>query len=379
MPTMLYQTHARVHLGNIRKNIEGIRKAIGPDCKMLIAVKGNAYGHGSVEVALMAERSGFVDWLGISTVPEAIDLRKAGLRLPILKISPVFPEEMSAAVDNSVTVAVCERGNIQALQSVCVPKRMHARVHLKVDTGMGRMGVTPEEAPGLAEFIEKQCPNVYLEGVFTHLPVSDDQTKDAYTKDQVARFLGIVAEIEKTLGRSVDIVHCSNSGGVLGHREGRLSMVRPGIMIYGYYPDEKTPRTIPLYPGLSMYTRISFLKKVKQGMGIGYGHTWTAPEDTWIGTIQAGYADGFNRRFSNRGRVLVNGCSYPVVGRVCMDQSMINLGPELHAKVGDEVVLIGRSGGEEITAYEWAKMLDTITYEVTAQINARVERFYDDF
>ncbi len=150
-------------------------------------------------------------------------------------------------------------------------------------------------------------------------------------------------------------------------------------MIYGYYPDDTTPRTIPLYPGISFLTRISFVKFVKQGTSVGYGRTWVAPEDTWIATIPVGYADGFNRLFSNTGRVLVNGKSHPIVGRVCMDQSMVNLGPATDVKVGDEVVLIGRSGDQEITTDEWAKALKTITYEITCQINSRVERFYDAF
>lgn len=374
---MLYQTHAQVHLGNIRKNIEGIRKAVGPDRKILIAVKANGYGHGAVEVSHMAERTGVADWLGVATVPEGMELRRAGIQLPILKFSPTFPEEMAAAVEHGITLAACEKPNVEALQEICAAKGLKARVHLKVDTGMGRVGVPAEDASALALFIERHCPDVVLEGVFTHLPVSDEKAQDAYTGEQIALFKKTVAEITAALGRALDLVHCSNSGAVLGHEEGWLSMVRPGVMIYGYYPDATTPRTIPLFPGISFLTRLSFLKKVKAGTTIGYGRTWTAPEDTWIGTIPAGYADGFNRLFSNRGRVLVNGRSYPVVGRVCMDQCMINLGPETDAAVGDEVVLIGRSGNQEITTDEWAKVLGTITYEVTCQINARVERTHD--
>lgn len=376
---MLYQTHARVHLGNIRKNIEGIRKAVGQDRKVLIAVKANGYGHGAVQVSLMAEHTGLVDWLGVATVPEGLELRKAGIRLPILKFSPAFPEEMLAAVENGITLAVGERANIEALQMVCRARGLKARVHLKVDTGMGRVGVSIEEAAGLAAFIEKECPDIHLEGVFTHLPVSDELQQMPYTKKQVDLFKKAVAGIVEALGRTPALIHCSNSGAVLGHEEGWLSMVRPGIMIYGYYPDESTPRTIPLFPGISFLTRISFLKRVKKGTSIGYGRTWVAPEDTWIATIPAGYADGFNRLFSNCGRVLVNGRAYPIVGRVCMDQSMFNLGPETDVKVGDEVVLIGRSGDLEITTYEWAKALKTITYEVTCQINARVERVHDAY
>jgi alanine racemase len=359
---MLYQTHARIHLDNIRFNIEGIRKAIGTQRKILIAVKANGYGHGAVEVSRMAERIG-VDWLGISTVPEGIEIRKAGVRLPILKFSPAFPEEMDAAVQYGLALTVCERSNIDALEVVCRERELKTVVHLKVDTGMGRIGISPEEAPA-------------LQGVFTHFPVSDE-ADPVYTQGQIARFKAVVDAIQAALGRKVELVHASNSGAVLGHPPAWLDMVRPGIMIYGFYPDEGTPRTIPLKPGLSFLTRISFLKKVKAGASIGYGRTWIAPEDTWIATIPAGYADGFNRLFSNRGRVLVNGRSYPIVGRVCMDQSMVNLGPETDAKVGDEVVLIGKSGNEEITCYEWAQKLGTITYEVTCQINSRVERVYD--
>jgi alanine racemase len=372
---MLYQTHARIHLDNIRFNIEGIRKAIGTQRKILIAVKANGYGHGAVEVSRMAERIG-VDWLGISTVPEGIEIRKAGVRLPILKFSPAFPEEMDAAVQYGLALTVCERSNIDALEVVCRERELKTVVHLKVDTGMGRIGISPEEAPALAAYIENNCPHLHLQGVFTHFPVSDE-ADPVYTQGQIARFKAVVDAIQAALGRKVELVHASNSGAVLGHPPAWLDMVRPGIMIYGFYPDEGTPRTIPLKPGLSFLTRISFLKKVKAGASIGYGRTWIAPEDTWIATIPAGYADGFNRLFSNRGRVLVNGRSYPIVGRVCMDQSMVNLGPETDAKVGDEVVLIGKSGNEEITCYEWAQKLGTITYEVTCQINSRVERVYD--
>jgi len=374
---MLHQTIAKIHLNNIRYNIEGIRKAIGPERKLLIAVKANGYGHGAVAVSRMAEKIG-VDWLGVATVPEGIQLREAGIRLPILKFSPVFPEEMEAAIKNKLTLTVCEKQNIFTLEKICATLGMSVDVHLKVDTGMGRIGVSIEEAEHLAYFIESECPYLHLDGIFTHLPVSDDGDP-GYTQDQINRFKKIVELVNKRIGRKLNLAHCSNSGAVLGHPSAWLDMVRPGIMIYGFYPGDDTPRTIPLKPGLSLITRVSFLKKVIKGTTIGYGRTWTAPEDTWIATIPIGYADGFNRLFSNMGRVLINGKSFPIVGRVCMDQSMVNLGPETDIQVGDEVVLIGKSGQEEITVDEWAMKLGTITYEVTCQINARVERVYESF
>jgi len=371
---MLYQTHVVIHLDHIQANLSAIRSAIGPGRKLLLAVKANAYGHGAVAVARMAQGAG-VDWLGVATVPEGLELRRAGITLPILKFSPAFPEEMAAALEGTLTLAVCDPANAAALEAACAARGVHAEVHLVIDTGMARIGVQPLHAPGLAGFLADHCPHLRIQGVFTHLPVSD-AADPTYTAAQVLRFRAAVEAVQERLGRPLDLVHCANSGAVLGHPEAWMDLVRPGIMAYGFYPDPGTPRTLPLLPGLSFLTRVSFLKKVTAGTRVGYGLTWSAPEDTWIATIPVGYADGFNRLFSNRGRVLVAGRSYPVVGRVCMDQTMINLGPETEVRVGDEVVLIGRSGAEEISAEEWARVLGTITYEVTCQISGRVERVY---
>jgi alanine racemase len=373
---MLYQTHARIHLDHIRFNIDGIRQAVGAARQILIAVKANAYGHGAVEVSRMAAEVG-VDWLGVATVPEGLQLRDAGIRVPILKFSPAFPEEMDAAVRNGLVLTVCARENVDALEAVCRAADLTSVVHLKVDTGMGRLGVIPADAPALAVHIATECPHLCLDGVYTHLPMSDGADR-SYTAGQTARFKTTVDAIHAALGRRTTAVHAANSGAVLGHEPAWLDIVRPGIMVYGFYPGEDTPRTIPLKPGMSVFTRVAFVKRVAAGTSIGYGHTWSASEDTWIATIPAGYADGFNRLFSNRGRVLINGRSYPVVGRVCMDQSMVNLGPRTDVTVGDDVVLMGRSGVEEISGDEWARTLGTITYEVTCQIGSRVMRVYED-
>lgn len=371
---MLYQTHLVIHLDHIRANLLAIRAAIGPVRKLLIAVKANAYGHGAVAVARLAEGAG-VDWLGVATVPEGLQLRAAGIGLPILKLSPAFPEEMDAAVAGAITLTICDRANALALEAVCAARDTPTQVHLGIDTGMARIGVLPQDAPAMAGFLAEACPHLRIQGAFTHLPVSD-AADPTYTQAQILRFRSAVAAVEAALGRKLDLVHCANSGAVLGHPEGHMDLVRPGIMIYGCYPDPGTPRSIPLLPGLSFLTRVSFLKKVPAGTRVGYGLTWSAPEATWIATLPVGYADGFNRLFSNRGRVLVRGRSCPVVGRVCMDQTMVDLGPETPVQVGDEVVLIGRSGEAEITVDEWAEALGTISYEVTCQINGRVERVY---
>lgn len=372
---MLYQTYLQIHLGNIRDNIQEIQKKVGQSRQVMLALKANAYGHGAVELAQMAERIG-IDWLGVATVPEGIALREAGIKANILKFGPVFQDAIEAAMENDITLTVADRENAQTLQAIAAELGKHAKIHMKVDTGMGRIGVSVEDAPGLAAFIDRDCPDLDLEGIYTHLPVSDI-ADPSYTKEQIERFKDLIETIEAGLGKTIAWKHCANSGAVLGHEYAWFNMVRPGIMIYGYYPDKGTPHSIPLKPGLSFYSSVIFVKKVKAGTPIGYGQTWTAPQDTWIATIPAGYADGFNRLFSNRGRVLINGHSYPIVGRVCMDQSMVDLGPETDVRVEDTVVLIGKSGDEEITCDEWADKLGTITYEVTSQINPRVIRYYD--
>ncbi|MCL4807880.1 MAG: alanine racemase [Thermoanaerobaculia bacterium] len=374
--SLLYATHARVHLGNIRDNLRAIRAAVGPERKVLVAVKANGYGHGAVAVSRMIEATASADWLGVATVPEGLELRAAGLSLPILKLGPTFPWEMRAAVEADLTLAVCSQEEADAAADAAREAGRTASLHLKVDTGMGRVGASPEAAPALALHVSA-LPGVELKGLFTHLPVSD-AADASYTREQVLRFRAIAEWVQEAAGKRL-LVHCANSGAVLGHEPAWLDMVRPGIMVYGFRPDPETPATIPLKPGMSLLSRVSFVKRVAAGTTIGYGRTWIAPRDTFVATIPAGYADGFNRLFSNRGRVLVGGKSFPVVGRVCMDQTMVDLGPETDVAVGDEVVLMGRSGELEISCEEWAEKLGTITYEVTCQVNARVARVNDPY
>ena len=371
---MLYQTYVQISSGNIKSNLKLIRQIVGEQRKILIAVKANAYGHGIVQVARLAEISG-IDWLGIATVPEGIKIRNGGINLPILKFSPPFPEEMPACIQYKLSPTVCEYENIKVLQKICDSMHKVIDVHLKVDTGMGRIGAKISDAPVLAKFIETECPNLSLGGIFTHLPSSSEIDK-TYTDHQILSFKVVVNNIQEIIGRKVEIAHCSNSAGVLGYESSLMDMVRPGIIAYGLYPSYDIPRDVPLKPALSFFSRVSFIKQVEAGASIGYDRSWIAPCKTMIATISVGYADGFNRLFSNRGRVLIHGHSFPIVGKVCMDQSMINLGHHTDIQVGDEVVLIGRSGAEEITCEDWAQVLDTIPYEITSQINSRVERIY---
>ncbi|NLM17928.1 MAG: alanine racemase [Candidatus Riflebacteria bacterium] len=371
---MLYQTHVEVHLDHIRENIQNIREKIGPDCKLLIPLKANAYGHGAVRVGRMAERNG-ADYFGVATVPEGIELREAGITKPIMLFTPIFLEEIEAALIHDFDLPVFTQGRADLIQEVAEKLGRKVRVHMNFETGMGRVGTSEEDIKPLVSHILNKCPNLMLIGAMTHLPASDEANR-AFTERQIDKFKKLIAEVESEFSFKFKLKHAANSAGILAYPEAYMDMVRAGIMTYGFYPSNEVPQTVPLKFGMSFKTRLSFIKRIKAGTSIGYNRTWVAPEDVWIGTFPAGYADGFSRLFSNMGRVLVNGKSYPIVGRICMDQAMCNLGTDCNAKLGDEVVLIGSSGNEEITAYEWGEKLTSITYEVTSRIHSRVPRIY---
>ena len=372
-----YSTRAQVSLAAIRWNLAGVRARVGPDRLVLMAVKANAYGHGAVPVSRMLERTGAADWLGVATVPEGMELRAAGVTLPILKLSPVFAEEAADAVAADLRLTVADARDVGILRRAARAAGRPAVVHLKVDTGMGRVGVPPEGAAGLGRAVADAAPDLRLEGVFTHLPASDSPDQDAFTSEQLARFARCVAGIQAELGRRVELVHAANSGGVLAHEASWLSMVRPGIMTYGYRPDPSTPATVPLTPALRWTSRVSFVKQVAAGTAIGYGRTWVAARDTWIGTVPIGYGDGFSRALSSRGRFIVGGTAYPVVGRVCMDQTMFDVGPQPSVRVGDQVTVLGTDGEASYWADDMAADLGTIPYEITCRIDRRVTRSYD--
>lgn len=370
---MTYPTTARTLLGNIEHNLRGIRARVG-DRLVLAAVKANAYGHGAAAVSQMIERTGAADWLGVATVEEGLQLRDAGVSLPILKFSPTRDvDDVTRALLAGITLSVVDEASIaQVAAAADALDLSDVAVHLKVDTGMRRVGAEPADAPALAASIAGH-PRLRLQGVFSHLPISDSPAGDDFTRHQTRLFADTMTAIEAVAG-PVELKHLANSGGVLGHPETWFDLVRPGIMIYGSLPDPLAQRTVDLRPGLEFTTRVSFVKPVAAGETIGYGRTFAAPADTWIATIPAGYGDGYSRLLSNRGRVLIGGVSYPIAGRVCMDQTMIDLGPEPVAAVGDEAVLIGRRGDAEITAENVAELMGTIPYEVTCLITQRVTR-----
>lgn len=364
---VLYATHAVIDLGAIRHNVRGVRDRVG-ERAVLVAVKADGYGHGAVEVSRFLESEGLADWLGVATVPEGIALRRAGVGLPILKLSHAAPGEVDAALGAGITLTVVDAGSIDHVAHRAVPG---TAVHLVLDTGMRRIGAEPEQAVELARRID--AAGLDLQGIMTHLPISDAPEGEDFTRGQLARFRRAVADVVTARG-PVRLVHSSNSGAVLGHDLTGMTMVRPGVMAYGYYPDPRAERSVVLRPAMELRSRVSFLKPISSGETVGYGRTWTAPHDTWIATVPVGYGDGYSRLLSNRGLMSIDGHAYRVVGRVCMDQTMLDLGPDRpRVRVGDEVVVMGEASlGVEQTA----AAMGTIPYEVTCLITPRVTRRY---
>ncbi len=367
-PTLLV-----TRLDHIRGNLEAIRERVGGR-SVLAAVKADAYGHGAVPVARMIEQARAADWLGVANVTEGVELRMAGIRMPILKLSVARGDEVAVAVAANLALCVVDADSVAEAAAAAAGQGVVIEVHLKVDTGMRRIGCPPEQAPELAGLIDA-VPELRLGGLMSHLPISDSPAGEEFTRAQIELFRETVERVTAARG-PVPLVHLANSGGVLGHPDSWFDLVRPGVMVYGAYPDPQAPRTVQLRPGLEWRSRVTFVKQVAAGETVGYGRTWTAPADTWIATVPVGYGDGYSRLLSNRGRMLIGGNSYPIAGRVCMDQTMVDLGQQTGVAVGDEVVLIGRSGAEEITTAEIAELMGTIPYEVTCLITRRVARAF---
>jgi len=370
-------TRAIIHLENIKHNLDCIKKLTGGNRKICVAVKADAYGHGAVEVSRKALNWG-VDFLAVATVPEAIILREAKITAPIILFSIAADQEIGQIVNYELSPFVADENYAQQIQSMAKALNKTINVHIKIDTGMGRIGVSPEESPALAEAIETMS-NINLEGVCTHFPVSDSPDHDDidFTKEQINKFTQAVEAI-KSKGIDPGIRHAANSGAIIAHPDAHLDMVRPGICLYGYYPDQRMDKTTADFkPVMELVSQIAFLKKVKKGTTISYGRTWIAPVDTWIGSIPAGYADGYNRLLSSKGKVRIIGRTYPVSGRVCMDQFMVDLGPETDVQIAEDVVLFGPGSGS-MDASDIGEITGTIPYEVTCNINKRVPRDYID-
>jgi alanine racemase len=364
-------TRAVIRLDNLRHNIHAVKRHVGGSVPLCMAVKADAYGHGAISVAREALKAG-VTALGVATVDEGLELRGAGISAPVFLFSLPAENEIEALVEAGLIPFCAGRDFIILCSKQAQKQGRTLEVHLKVDTGMGRIGCTPEEAPELSGLIAS-LPGLTLGGICTHFPVSDSSDPE-YTLGQV-RVLKRVIERVREAGVDPGIVHAANSGAIVDKPETYFDMVRPGIILYGYYPSHSQQRPIDVRPVMELLTQIGFLKRVPKGTSVSYGRTYTTNAETWIATLPLGYADGYNRRLSNRSQVLINGRRYPLAGRVCMDQVMVDLGPVTDLEVGRDVVMFGADpGGPD--AEEIADLLDTIPYEITCLITKRVPRVY---
>ncbi|MBN1944162.1 MAG: alanine racemase [Bradymonadales bacterium] len=367
-------TRAIVDLGAIRHNVRFVAKQVG-DTRILAAVKADAYGHGAVQVSRAALEAG-ASYLGVATVDEAAELRQAGIDAPILLFTRPFPHERERVLGLKLAVMVFDLEDAKALSALARALGTCATVHLKVDTGMGRLGCPFQQAPDLADRLFA-LPQVRVEGLATHFPVSDEADK-RFTLRQIDRMEEIIAAC-RDRGHHFELVHAANSGAILDmHRLGRarFDMVRPGIMLYGYPPSDQTEPG-DLEPAMTLVTRVIQTRPVMAGTPVSYGLTYRAARDGRLAVLPVGYADGYNRLLSNRGKVWINGRVYTISGRVCMDMCMVDVGTDPVAP-GDEAVLMGIRPGYRYTAAEMARDLGTIPYEVTCWVSRRVHRFYID-
>lgn len=372
-------TRALINRQNFKHNLLSVRKLTKTGTKLCLAVKADGYGHGAVEISKAALNAG-TDYLAVAAVCEAEELRDNGITAPLILLSPVLPEEITSLAALNLEAIVSTSEEIQMFAAAGGKNKL--AVHLKIDTGMGRIGCRADQAPDLARMISK-TPGIVLAGVCSHFPVSDSRAcaDIEYTKNQIKLFAKTV-EGMKEAGIETGIIHAANSGAILNYPESHFDMVRPGIFAYGYLPGGKKglirelPQDLLPKPVMSLESRLMHIKKVPAGTDISYGRRYRTAEETWIGTIPAGYADGYTRMLTNKAKILIEGHLYPVAGTVCMDQLMVDLGSELRVKLYDRVIMFGSEEGAE-TAADLTAVTGTIPYELLCGISKRVPRIFD--
>jgi alanine racemase len=371
-------TWAEIDLNNLVANFNRVRRLVTPAARVMAVLKANAYGHGAVECAQRLAREG-ADWFGVALPEEGIQLRAAGIKEPILLLAGYWPGQAAACIQHQLTSVVYRLEMIEALNQAAANAGVVIDVHVKVDTGMGRLGVRFDQ---LNEFIPAlaQFRNVRIDGIMTHLAAADDAACQPLTHDQIQRFEDAVT-VFRDHGYRPTHLHLANSAGVFGHRESWGNLVRPGGVLYGLWRDVLPPSTSnpELLPVMSLHSRISLLKWVPSGETIGYGCTFEASRRSLIATLPIGYHDGYLRGLSNRAHVIVRGRYAPVVGRVSMDLTLIDVTDVPGVEIDDQVTLLGSNRGRpdlKITAEDLARIVGTLSYEVTCGIGDRVPRFY---
>ncbi len=364
-------TVAEIDFRALLDNLQAIRHVVGRNVEIMAVVKANAYGHGLVEVSKFLEKQG-VRYFGVAYVEEGVTLREAGIKRPIHVFTLPTKEQASLCFDMRLEPTVCTEEEISHLSAVGRHRRATIPVHLKIETGMNRLGVRPENLDRLLNSLGPTS-RVEIKGVFTHFATADESNKD-YTRRQLQNFQRGL-EIVRKAGIEPSHVHCANSASILDLPESYFSMVRPGISLYGYYPSHTTSESAQVHPVMTLKSVVSMVKWIEPGETVSYGRRFTAARRTRIASIPLGYADGLTRLLTGKVSVLIGGVSHPVAGTICMDQIMADVGTADIAP-GDEVVVIGRQGGRSQDAWTLADSLKTIPYEILCAVAARVPRIY---
>ena len=368
--------YAEVSLKAIGHNIAQVKKRLRPGVKLLAVIKADAYGHGAVRVGKYLEDQ--VDYFAVATAEEAMELREQGIRLPVLVLGYISPEQYGEILDYDITQTVYSLEIAEKLSEASVKAGCRTKIHAALDTGMTRIGfhITEEEADRIAAI--SRLPGLELEGMFTHFSCADQKDK-TYCGLQLEKFRRMEGMLRER-GVEIPVKHICNSAGIMEFDDYRFDMVRSGIVTYGLYPSEEVDKSrLPLIPALSWKSRVIHVQDVEPGLGVSYGATYTTEGPcTRIATVSAGYADGYPRALSNKGRVLIHGRYAPILGRVCMDQMMVDVSHIPDVKVEDKVTLIGREGDRRITMEEVADPACRFNYEMACGISKRVPRIYPD-
>ncbi len=375
------RVYAEVSLDAVRSNAERMKENLPAGTKMIAVVKADGYGHGAVPVAKELEGAGCADGFAVATAREAFSLKEAGITGPILILGYCFPCDYERAIEEEIRITVFRRDTLRELSEIYEQNLKKglcrkARVHIKVDTGMSRIGVWPDES-GIS-FVEEAfaAAGVEVEGIFTHFARADEADK-TNAEGQLSLFRAFLSRIKEKTGRTIPVRHCANSAGLMELPGAGLDAVRAGIALYGLWPSEQVRKdVIPLAPALSLYTRIVFIKEIEAGCAVSYGGAFTAGEKMRIATIPVGYADGYARGLSGKGYVLIHGKKAGILGRICMDQFMVDVTHIPEAKEGDRVTLIGRDGREEITMELLGGLSGRFNYEFACCLGSRVPRYY---
>ena len=367
---------AEVDLDAIWENMVHMKENIAENTKILAVIKTDGYGHGGVPIAKMLEQLDFMFGYAAATYEEAHVLREAGVKKPILILGYTFPYCYEELIREEIRPAVYRRDTVEELVAAAANVGQKAKVHIKVDTGMGRIGITPDEE-GL-EFVRFliEHPELEVEGIFTHFAKSDEEDKtSAY--HQLALFQNFIDRIQTELGLTIPVKHCSNSAAILEMPQANMDMVRAGITTYGLYPSEEVSKDIvPLRAAMSLYSHIVYCKTIHAGQSVSYGGLFTAQKDTRVATIPVGYGDGYPRSLSGKGYVLIRGKKAPILGRVCMDQFMVDISEIPGVMEGDKVTLLGVDGTERITAEELGELSGRFNYEFVCDLGKRIPRVY---